>query len=489
MAESDNLPNILIFMPDEMRADTISMDNHINPVMKTPHIDSVAKDGVIFTNCFTVNPVCGPSRCCTFTGQFVHSNGHRSLYQLLRPHEENLFNFLKKKGYEVIWIGRNDLFTKKAIKNSVTKRIRMKLPSGNLKELVKQVKLNPHKLKDKMRKSFYFGERTELQAEDIDKSIIESALEYLDSPPKKPFCLYLALNFPHPPYTVEEPYFSMYDRSNVPKPIPPKLDDKPEFMQIMQQRYGLNQLDEADFREIRATYYGMVSRVDDQFGQIIAKLKDIGEYDNTAIVFTADHGDYTGDYGLTEKWPNAFQDCLIHVPLVLRIPGLSPQKHLYEDLIQSIDIFATLMEVAQINTKYTHFSKNILPLLRGETDIHREEVFAEGGYNPREPQCFEIPIKNPNLPVVGIYYDKTRISEEKPSTVARSAMIRTQEWKLVIRDKGKEELYNLQEDPDELTNLIESKDYSQVQSRLKEKLLRWYLNSSDNAHWKKSRVL
>ncbi|TFF94011.1 MAG: DUF4976 domain-containing protein, partial [Promethearchaeota archaeon] len=130
-----------------------------------------------------------------------------------------------------------------------------------------------------------------------------------------------------------------------------------------------------------------------------------------------------------------------------------------------------------------------LPLLRGETDIHREEVFAEGGYNPREPQCFEIPIKNPNLPVVGIYYDKTRIPEEKPYTVARSAMIRTQEWKLVIRDKGKEELYNLQEDPDELTNLIESKDYSQVQSRLKEKLLRWYLNTSDNAHWKKSRVL
>ncbi len=85
IAKEKLLPNIIFFVADEMRGDCVSFDGRRNPIIKTPNIDKLAKDGVAFTNCFTVNPVCGPSRCCTFTGQYVHSNGHRSLYQLLQP--------------------------------------------------------------------------------------------------------------------------------------------------------------------------------------------------------------------------------------------------------------------------------------------------------------------------------------------------------------------------------------------------------------------
>ena len=96
--EHDNaLPNIIFFVADGLRGDCISLEGKRNPVIKTPNIDQFAKDGAAFTNCFTVNPVCGPSRCCTFTGQYVHSNSHRSLYQLLQPQEDNLFKFLKEK--------------------------------------------------------------------------------------------------------------------------------------------------------------------------------------------------------------------------------------------------------------------------------------------------------------------------------------------------------------------------------------------------------
>ena len=108
----NKLPNIILFVPDEMRGDCISLCGKRNPVIKTPNIDSIAQEGVAFTQCFTANPVCAPSRCCTFTGQYIHSNAHRSLYQLIQPNEDNLLKFLKWKGYEVIWIGRNDLFTK-----------------------------------------------------------------------------------------------------------------------------------------------------------------------------------------------------------------------------------------------------------------------------------------------------------------------------------------------------------------------------------------
>jgi len=129
MEHEKTLPNIIIFMADEFRGDCVSLDGKRNPIIKTPNIDQLAKDGVAFRNCFTVNPVCGPSRCCMFTGQYVHSNNHRSLYQLLQPHEDNLFKLLKDKGYEVVWIGRNDLFGKEAIKQSVTKRLRAKTGS------------------------------------------------------------------------------------------------------------------------------------------------------------------------------------------------------------------------------------------------------------------------------------------------------------------------------------------------------------------------
>ncbi|MHA1344483.1 MAG: sulfatase/phosphatase domain-containing protein, partial [Promethearchaeota archaeon] len=154
---------------------------------------------------------------------------------------------------------------------------------------------------------------------------------------------------------------------------------------------------------------------------------------------------------------------------------------------ESIDIFPTIMEIAQIKTKYTHFGKNLIPLIEGKIMGHRDAVFAEGGYNPREPQCFETPVKHIDIPLIGIYYEKTNIPLNNPSTVARSAMIRTKLWKLIIRSNGDEELYDLAYDPNELNNLIDVISYEKVKINLKEKLLMWYLNTSDNAYWKKYR--
>jgi len=237
MVQQNTLPNIIIFVPDEMRGDAISLGGKHNQVIKTPNIDLLAQEGAVFTKCFTVNPICVPSRCCTFTGQYIHSNNHRSLYQLLQPHEENLFKFLKKKGYEVVWIGRNDLFSRNAIKESVTKSIKTLFPK-KVKNISDQIRLNPFNKNHRYRKSFYYGERTQEQSMDSDYRAINGALNYLDSKPSKPFCLYIALNSPHPPYTVEEPYFSMYDRKLVPAPIPPILDGKPEFMRLIHKGMG-----------------------------------------------------------------------------------------------------------------------------------------------------------------------------------------------------------------------------------------------------------
>ena len=138
---------------------------------------------------------------------------------------------------------------------------------------------------------------------------------------------------------------------------------------------------------------------------------------------SADHGDYTGDYGLTEKWPNAFQDCLINVPLIIKTPDSHPKNKIIEELVQTIDIFPTVLRIADITTPYTHFGMDLIPLINNEIDVIRQSVFAEGGYNPREPQCFEPVISDRDAPGIGIYYDKTNIPKEDQSTVARSACL------------------------------------------------------------------
>ena len=474
-------PNIIIFTADEMRGDCISLGGKLNDVIKTPNMDRLAKDGIAFTSCFTVNPVCVPSRIGVFTGQYPHSNGHRSLYQLLQPHEENLFKFLKEKGYEVIYIGRNDVFSKESFKSSVTRRITVRFPS--------EWKKNPYPKGHRLRKSFYYGERTEKEAKDTDFNVIKKAINYLDSSPNRPFCLFLGLSFPHPPYTVEEPFFSMYDRNRVPTPIPPNFHNKPKFMELMYKRYGLNRLEKEDYQEIIATYYGMVSKVDHQLGEVIDKLNEINEYDNSAIFFFSDHGDFTGDHGLTEKWPNAFQDSLVRIPLIIKLPGVKVKNLINNQLIENIDIFPTLLELAEVDTRYTHFGKSLIPLINGDTNFHRNEVFSEGGYNPREPQCFEIVFNDPDAIGFGIYFDKTNIPKEDQTTVSRSVMIRNNQWKLIIRDHEMDELYDLINDPKELENLIDNKNHLQVIGELKELLLKWYLRTSDNPDWRRERLI
>ena len=355
-------------------------------------------------------------------------------------------------------------------------------------------KLNPFSMDEALRKSFYFGERTKLQAEfDTDVILTEKIIKFLGSKNnrrrKKPLCLYVAFNFPHPPYTVEDPYFSMYDRKSLTNLKPPKLDDKPRFMKLMYEKYRLNELKDSDFKEIRATYYGMITKLDTLIGRIINKLKEVNMYENTAFFFSADHGDYTGDYGLTEKWPNGMQDCLLNVPLIVKIPNLEPVKKINSNLTQTIDIFPTILGIAGIKTKYTHFGKSLIPTIKNEVPIHREAVFAGGGYDTREPQCFEEYLAPEENPIVGVYFDKIDLQNSIPEAACRTQMIRTKNWKLIMRsikDQG-EELYNLETDPEELNNLIDDTRYKNHVDDLKEKLIRFYIKTSDNPPWEHKR--
>lgn len=509
-------PNIVIIIADDLRADGLA-----HPLVQTPNLDRLAADGVTFNQNFSVNPVCAPSRMAIFTGLYPSVNGHRSLYNMLRPHEENLFRFLRDNGYETVLAGKNDMMTEETLNLSFSHRLggmkqlmmeRMRelppeqqqrigklLAKGTsfsaltrdptvMKELaaVMPMSRNPYPPDHRLYNSHYFGKAE--KDPHMDAFIFDEAVRYLQSPPQQPFCLYVASFLPHTPYHVEEPYFSMYDRDAVPQPIPSKLDDKPHFMRELYQREGMERMTQEDYREIRAVYYGMVTKLDNLVGKVIDELKAQGLYDESIIIFLSDHGDYAGDYGLPEKWPSDLKDVLTQVPLIIKYPASShlPAGVQVDQLTQSLDLFPTIMEQAGIETSYTHFGQSLTPVAQGEPG--RESVYAVAGYDPREPQAFEKPMKSQQA-FMGQYYHKVNLQNDDPATVARSTMLRSKDWKLIIRSAGKEELYNLKEDPHELTNLIDDPSLENLRCKLRNQLLYWYLQTSDNPHWKRERGL
>src|SRR6185437_4007613 len=99
-------PNLIFFMPDELRADALSC--YGNPICRTPTLDRLASEGTRFAQCHVAYPVCGASRCSLLTGWPTSVHGHRSLYYFLRPQEPNLFRYLRRSGYDVLWFGKND---------------------------------------------------------------------------------------------------------------------------------------------------------------------------------------------------------------------------------------------------------------------------------------------------------------------------------------------------------------------------------------------
>ena len=466
--------NFLFFMPETLRADSVGCLG--NKVVNTPNMDNIAKEGVSFVNCFAQHTVCSPSRCSMFTGLYPHTKGHRTLTYLLQAHERNLFRDLKENGYYTQCFGRNDLLAQDAKSSSFDsigpKDLKFENPFPR----------NPWPEGHKYRKSFYYGKRPKKMGKDFDWACIQSACDFLDDPPSEPFCLYLSLLFVHPPYTVEEPYFSMYERKEVLPSIPANFTSKRPFMKLLHRVQGIDKLSEEDKREIRAVYYGMVTRVDHQLGKIIEKLKDTGRYDDTAIFIFSDHGDYTGDYGLVEKWWTGFQDCLLNTPFIAKIPGFPPAGK-KETMIEMIDLYPTVLELAGIEAPHSHFGKSLVGLLRRNEDYLRDAVFAEGGHLETEKYCFE-PVLDETV-LDGMYYEKTTLPRKYgPKVFAKAIMIRTNKFKYIYCPDDINELYDLEDDPQELYNLAGKPQVSDIEQTLREEILRWLIRTVDTVPFK-----
>lgn len=251
------------------------------------------------------------------------------------------------------------------------------------------------------------------------------------------------------------------------------------------QNQGLQSWTEERWDDLRAIYYGMCARVDHQFGLILGALKQAGIYNETAVFFFSDHGDYTGDYGIVEKNQNTFEDCLTRVPFAVKPPSSTPtQPGIRDALVELVDFPATVYDLLEISPDYDYFGKSLLPLIAGETQEHRDAVFCEGGRRLGEWQSSERELPNAANPLykdpTGLYWPRVSLQGDLENPAhSKAVMCRTKDFKYVYRLNEPHELYDLNRDPNEVQNQINNPAYLPILQEMRDRLLRWQVETSD----------
>lgn len=459
-------PNILMIMPDQQRADCIGCFG--NTHIQTPNIDALAARGVKFENAYANHPVCGPSRVNLMTGWYPHTRGHRTLTHLVQDHEPNLLKYLKQGGYQVAFAGaRGDVFAPGVTEESThfcgwtTKPNKMSMGPQ-------------YETGSALYDAFYHGKRPGDTWVDFDEAATQTSLDWLSEKPKGPWCLWVPLIFPHLPFEVEDPWYSMYKPIDVAPRINHHGKGKPAFHEGIRTKLGTDRLTEENWQEIQRVYYGMISRVDWQLGRVMEQLDRIGELENTIVMYFTDHGEYAGDFGLVEKWPSGLDNCLLQNPLIIAGPGIK-QGVTASTFTEMVDILPTLLEIAEVEPKHTHFGKSLVPVLQDPSVSIRDRAFSEGGFAIEELDLLEH--------ADGVYAKKAALQHEEPELVGKAISMRTSEYTYVYRLYEQDELYHRVNDPSETENLIDQAEHQENAGEMKSEILSWLFSTADVIPW------
>ena len=486
--------NILFITSDELRGDTLGCMGH--PDIQTPHLDALAEKGSVFEKHFVPFPKCVPSRCAMHTGRYTHTDGIRTVMgpNHLPEGDPNLGEFLREQGYETAVLGLNHVwesewFYGKGEKENepgagvvdYTSFTRGPLADTALRERVyPEVTPRSGPQVEAMAEIGYNGLDTGAKSGFLDENRAEQACLYLKElrDPEKPFFLQLNLSKPHPAYRIHEPWYSMYDPEKI-TAFPFDLPEGASLPLTAQRKWRLgDDIGEASLREMRAVYYGMVSFIDDLVGQVLSTLEAQGLADDTLVIFASDHGDYAGQYGINEKWDADLRDCLLHVPFVMSGPDIPIGKRI-SGLSEHVDLPATIMDYLGFEkpAEWVWHGASMLPMLEGGSG--KKAVFADGGHEKAMRDRTEslVAWQEKDGQKIKATEGKQLTYQECPKSMARCKMVRTHEWKLVVREVGGHELFNLNEDPQEMNNRYGEPGLETIQSELMMELLQWCMRT------------
>jgi arylsulfatase A-like enzyme len=425
---SPRRPNILFVFPDEMRGQSVGYMGQEQ--VRTPHIDQLASEGVVFPTTCSNTPLCSPGRATMFTGKYPHKHGVRSNDMPLESNNITIANLLNDQGYRTGFVGKWHLQGGPRVPGFV--------PPGEARMGFQWWAAN--ECNHNYFNSCYFrdsAEKIPIQGYDAF-TWTDLAVDFLkEQRSDQPFCLVVAYDpphFPEPPSLVApDTYLKLYD--------PAKISVRPNWQDS--QKKGTR-------REDIAGYYAAITCIDDQVGRLIKAVDDLGFKENTIVVFTSDHGDMMGSHGLAVKekpWEES-----IRVPGIIRYPSKLKAGQRNNDLFSHVDMLPTLLGLTGVakpaNLQGTDFSPGLL----GKPFVAPPVVYFQN-YMPENPSAGTVPTWRA---VRTIRYKYAR-TQEKP-------------WLL----------YDLQEDPYELHNLVDKRESVALQKHMEAELRSSMRKSEDS---------
>lgn len=460
IADPRSMPNILLIQTDQQRYNTIHALG--NEIILTPNLDRLVESGMSFTNSFVSAPVCMPSRWSLHSGMYTTTHQSWSNHHHGTRPETSLPLELKNAGYQTALMGKNHSFLNKNDMDVIfpTPAFAGRPEDGRCSERAMDWKLE----------------------EDPMHILTDSTICLLTGFKDTGACfIWLSYLYPHTPYMLPEPFYSLYDSVELPDPIvePEGLEkaNKP-FRQVFHQENNdrLIPYTAAKILCMKRNYYGMISLIDHEIGRLLDFLEEHEMRDNTMIIFTSDHGDYQGDHHMITKSP-AMYDCLTRVPLIFSWPGKIRSNVSTDELISNVDIMPTVLSLVGLEVPGQVQGISYHEFLTARKPGHgpREYVYSEYGI-PGKPLSRDL-LEDllPNYKDHPIFFSDPRIPwEANPVALAgRFRMIRSKAWKLVDEENGTSELYDLKNDPNELVNLYNDPVLKEIQQRMRDDLCAW----------------
>lgn len=479
---ADRHPNVLVVMTDQQKATSLGL--YGNPDVRTPVLERLAERGTVYRHAFSPHPLCVPSRASFFTGRWPHSTGVRTNEIPLPEREIDWASLLFDRGYVGGLFGKNHVFRADQLDRFATVwEAGHGGPVARGGTLVKATPLGPDGMPHgwaagQHGRKYSYGTVDRRPEECTTALVADQAVQFLREharPGGQPFLGWVSFPDPHEPYYTPEPYASMYDPATL--TLPPwragELRDKPERQQAYRELFRFAHFPDEHFRGALATYYGMIAFIDDQLGRILATLDEQGVRDDTLVIFTSDHGEYMGEHRLIGK-SNAFYDCLTRVPLVVSWPGRLPEGATRDELVSLIDVMPTVLRLVGVPVP-SAVQGQPLPGLTDADAVPRAAVFAEYGAGGPPATLADV-ARVPEEQRAGAGFPLLREREAQ----GHGKMVRTHQWKYTHDVTGEvDELYDLDADPWELTNLAGKLEFGAIEAEMRLHLLDWMLRTED----------
>jgi len=472
--------NLLFLWTDEQRADTMAV--YGNRKIHAPNLNRFASECVVIQNAYDSQPVCTPSRGTVMTGLWPHTTGCVE-NNIPLPESTACFpEILKDSDYHTGYFGKwhlgDEIFAQHGFEE------RQSMEDGYKKyyregrdrnqrstycQFLKELGYKP----DQESGDFSRGFCSRLPMEHCKPKFLElKTCDFLQRHRNEPFILYVNFLEPHMPFN--GPLNNEHNPSEVTVPdnfADPLEEDEPLRYRRLRERYhqkrteGQDLTTEAGWRRLIANYWGLVTQVDRSVGAILKKLEDLGLAENTIVVFTSDHGDMMGSHQLLAK--SVMYEESVKVPWLMRIPKLGRKQRVLQGRFSHIDLVPTLLDLMGKPMEGAFPGQSLVPLMSGGKAAE-DHVFIEWNHAPR-------PSKK-----------KEKSSPEEAGTISVDTsddFIRTvispDSWKLCLNDKDKCQLFNLNNDPGETTNLFYSGKHPDIITNLTKKIHVWQKRVGD----------